>query len=58
MRIDPIELSRELISFNTINPPGNELSCILHLRRILDGAGLETFGDAPVAERLLALTRV
>ena len=42
MRIDPIELSRELISFNTINPPGNELSCILHLERILSAAGLET----------------
>src|SRR4051812_17343854 len=42
MRIDPIELSRELISFNTINPPGNELSCILHLERILAAAGLET----------------
>src|SRR3954454_18912401 len=39
---DPIELSRELISFNTINPPGNELSCILHLERILAAAGLET----------------
>src|SRR5213075_1621996 len=36
MRIDPIELSREL------GPPGNELSCILHLERILAGAGLET----------------
>ena len=42
MRIDPIELSRELISFNTINPPGNELTCILHLERILSAAGLET----------------
>src|ERR1700712_2083210 len=42
MRIDPIELSRELIAFNTINPPGNELSCIQHLEKILSGAGLET----------------
>src|ERR1700710_1171448 len=42
MRIDPIELSRELIAFNTINPPGNELSCIRHLQGILAGAGLET----------------
>lgn len=42
MRIDPIELSRELISFNTINPPGNELRCILHLEKILTAAGLET----------------
>ena len=42
MRIDPVELSRELISFNTINPPGNELSCIQHLEEILTCAGLET----------------
>jgi succinyl-diaminopimelate desuccinylase len=42
MRIDPIELSRELIAFNTVNPPGNELSCIQHLEKILTCAGLET----------------
>ena len=42
MPIDPIELSRELIAFNTINPPGNELSCIRHLEKLLAGAGLET----------------
>ncbi len=42
MPIDPVELSRELIAFNTINPPGNELSCIRHLEGILAGAGLET----------------
>jgi succinyl-diaminopimelate desuccinylase len=42
MPIDPIELSRELIAFNTINPPGNELSCIRHLEGLLTRAGLET----------------
>jgi succinyl-diaminopimelate desuccinylase len=42
MPIDPVELSRELIAFNTINPPGNELGCILHLEKILSGAGLQT----------------
>jgi succinyl-diaminopimelate desuccinylase len=42
MPIDPIELSHELIAFNTINPPGDELSCIRHLENILGGAGLET----------------
>jgi succinyl-diaminopimelate desuccinylase len=42
MLIDPIELSHELIAFNTINPPGNELSCIQHLEKILSGAGLQT----------------
>ena len=42
MRIDPIQLSRELIAFNTINPPGNELNCVRHLEKILADAGLET----------------
>jgi hypothetical protein len=42
MPVDPILLSRELISFNTINPPGNKQSCMLHLERILTAAGLET----------------
>ncbi|MCA6119284.1 M20 family metallopeptidase [Bradyrhizobium sp. WSM 1738] len=42
MPIDPIELSRELIAFNTVNPPGNELSCIQYLEKLLAGAGLET----------------
>src|SRR5437868_9213283 len=59
MRIDPIEPSRELIAFNTINPPGNEQGCIVHLQRIRDGAGLEpsiqTF--APDRANLIARTR-
>src|SRR3954469_21181611 len=42
MPIDPVQLSRELIAFNTINPPGNELGCILHLEKILSDAGLQT----------------
>src|SRR3954454_16096050 len=42
MTIDAVELSRELIAFNTINPPGNELACIRHLEKILAGAGLKT----------------
>jgi succinyl-diaminopimelate desuccinylase len=42
MPIDPVELSRELIAFNTINPPGNELGCIRYLEKILKAAGLET----------------
>src|SRR5947209_100743 len=59
MRIDSIELSRELISFNTINPPGNELSCISHLQTILAGAGLETTMQtfAPERANLIARTR-
>lgn len=59
MPIDPVDLSRELIAFNTINPPGNELSCIRHLERILSGARLETSlqNFAPDRANLIAKTR-
>jgi succinyl-diaminopimelate desuccinylase len=42
MPIDPVELSRELVAFNTINPPGRELACIKHLEKILAASGLAT----------------
>src|SRR4051794_26838345 len=59
MRIDPVELSRELIAFNTVNPPGNELDCITHLEKILANAGLETSLQNFAADRanLIARTR-
>jgi succinyl-diaminopimelate desuccinylase len=58
MPIDPIELSRELIAFNTINPPGNELSCIRHLERILAGAGLQTSLHTFAPERANLIARI
>lgn len=39
--LDPIELTRELIRFNTINPPGNEQACAEHLGGILENAGFD-----------------
>jgi succinyl-diaminopimelate desuccinylase len=38
-RIDPRALTRELLAFNTINPPGMERACAQHLGRILEAAG-------------------
>ena len=58
MLIDPIELSRELIGFNTINPPGNEMSCIRHLEKILTGAGLETSLQTFALDRANLIARV
>lgn len=40
-KIDPIELTRELIRFETVNPPGNETPCAEYLGGILEGAGFE-----------------
>jgi acetylornithine deacetylase/succinyl-diaminopimelate desuccinylase-like protein len=39
---DPVELLRELIRFDTTNPPGNEEACIAHLERLLHDAGIDT----------------
>ena len=38
-RIDSRVLTRELLAFNTINPPGMERACARHLGAILEGAG-------------------
>lgn len=35
-----VALARELLAFNTINPPGNEAACAHHLGRLLEAAGL------------------
>jgi succinyl-diaminopimelate desuccinylase len=37
--IDPIELTRALIRFETINPPGNETPCAEHIGGILEESG-------------------
>lgn len=41
-----VDLTRELIRFETINPPGNERGCAEHLGRLLEGAGFDvTYHD-------------
>jgi succinyl-diaminopimelate desuccinylase len=39
VRLDPRQLTRELLAFNTINPPGMERACAHHLGAMLEGAG-------------------
>jgi succinyl-diaminopimelate desuccinylase len=38
-RLDPRALTRELLAFNTINPPGMERACARHLGALLEAAG-------------------
>ena len=38
---DPVELLRELIRFDTSNPPGNERACIEYVAGLLRGSGIE-----------------
>jgi succinyl-diaminopimelate desuccinylase len=37
--LDPRALTRELLAFDTINPPGMERACARHLGALLEGAG-------------------
>ncbi|MBA2383678.1 MAG: M20/M25/M40 family metallo-hydrolase [Actinobacteria bacterium] len=37
-----VGLLRELIRFDTTNPPGNEAACVEYVRRLLEEAGCET----------------
>ena len=38
---DPVELTRELLRFNTINPPGAEQACAQHVGDLLKRAGFQ-----------------
>src|SRR6185369_14337448 len=39
VRIDPRSLTRELLAYNTINPPGMERACARHLGKLFEDAG-------------------
>lgn len=39
---EAVELLRQLIQFNTTNPPGDEQECILHLNKLLMDQGIQT----------------
>ena len=39
--LDPVQLTQDLVRFDTINPPGRELACIEMLASLLSEAGLQ-----------------
>jgi len=39
---DAVALTRKLLSFNTINPPGAEEACASHLGSLLEAAGFRS----------------
>ncbi len=46
--IDPVELTRELVRLDTVNPPGNEARCLDLLGGLLEEAGFRVT-DVPLA---------
>jgi acetylornithine deacetylase/succinyl-diaminopimelate desuccinylase-like protein len=53
---DAVELLRELIRFDTTNPPGNEAACVAHVESLLQAAGIESerYEKAPGRPNLIA----
>jgi acetylornithine deacetylase/succinyl-diaminopimelate desuccinylase-like protein len=39
---DPVELLRDLLRFDTTNPPGAERECVEHVRDLLSAAGIDS----------------
>jgi acetylornithine deacetylase/succinyl-diaminopimelate desuccinylase-like protein len=56
---DAVELLQQLIAFNTVNPPGNELPAQQHLYALLTDAGFECelLGAVPERPNLVARLR-
>ncbi len=53
---DPVELLRDLIRFDTTNPPGNEEACVAHIETLLREHGIESdrYEKAPGRPNLVA----
>ena len=54
----PAELLRDLIRFDTTNPPGNERACISYIEGLLDAAGIESTIRARDPERPNLIARL
>jgi acetylornithine deacetylase/succinyl-diaminopimelate desuccinylase-like protein len=54
--IDPVELLRDLIRFDTTNPPGNEEACVAFVEGLLHDHGIESerYEKAPGRPNLVA----
>ena len=55
---DPVELLRQLIRFDTTNPPGNEAQCVGWIKDLCDATGLSTKVLAKDAARPNLLARM
>jgi acetylornithine deacetylase/succinyl-diaminopimelate desuccinylase-like protein len=55
---NPVELCRNLIRYDTSNPPGNEADCISYISGLLSAAGFETTLHCKSPERPNLITRL
>jgi len=56
--MDALGLTRELLRFDTINPPGDEDACARHVGRILEGGGFDVRYHETGARRTNLIARI
>jgi succinyl-diaminopimelate desuccinylase len=56
--LDVVELTRTLVRFNTVNPPGNESACAAYIARLLEEVGLTTSAHDSAAGRTTIVARL
>ena len=56
--LDPVDLTRSLVAFDTINPPGNERPCAEHLGRLLEDGGFAVSYHAFAPDRTSLVARL
>jgi succinyl-diaminopimelate desuccinylase len=56
--LDVVELTRALVRFNTVNPPGNEQACATFLAAALEDGGFRTSAHESGAGRTTVLARL
>ena len=54
--LNPVALTQRLVRFDAINPPGNKVQCIKHIKAMLDDAGIQNqvLAKAPGRPNLIA----
>lgn len=55
---EAVELTRQLLAFNTINPPGNERACAQHLGELLQRGGFEVSYHEFAPQRASVVARI
>jgi succinyl-diaminopimelate desuccinylase len=55
---DAVALTKQLLAFNTINPPGAEEACARHLGGLLEAAGFDVHYAAFAPTRTSVVARI